>query len=322
MALSSADQAARRRAALLSLLVGILMLVLKLGAYLATGSAIILSDALESVVHVVATGFMFWCFRLAATPPDENHPYGHGRAEPLSVGFEGGMVAIAGLAIAWEAVHGLIHGSAPADLGLGLWLIAAAAVINLALGTHLVRIGRRTGSAILIADGKHVLSDVWTSVGVLIGVGLMLVVPDARVRAWIDGGIALLLAAYIVWVASRLIRESFAALLDEADPALLKRIVDAIAEIRDPRWLDVHQLRCRTAGDHLFVDFHLTVPGEWSVREGHAAVERLEEHVLSRLGRSGSVLIHLDCLKQDEASQPTPLSVSLAIAPQRPPAAT
>ena len=322
MALSSADQAARRRAALLSLLVGILMLVLKLSAYLATGSAIILSDALESVVHVVATGFMFWCFRLAATPPDENHPYGHGRAEPLSVGFEGGMVAIAGLAIAWEAVHGLIHGSAPADLGLGLWLIAAAAVINLALGTHLMRIGRRTGSAILIADGKHVLSDVWTSVGVLVGVGLMLVVPDARVRAWIDGGAALLLAAYIVWVASRLIRESFAALLDEADPALLKRIVDAIAEIRDPRWLDVHQLRCRTAGDHLFVDFHLTVPGEWSVREGHAAVELLEQHVLSRLGRSGSVLIHLDYIKNADDPQPTPLSVALATAPQRPPAAT
>jgi cation diffusion facilitator family transporter len=290
----------RRRAATISLVVGILMLGIKMGAYVATGSATVLSDALESVVHVVATGFMFWCFRLSMTPPDEDHPYGHGRAEPLSVGFEGGMVAVAGLAIAWEALRGLWSGDAPGELGIGLWLIAAAAAINLVLGWYLVRVGRSTGSSLLVADGQHVLSDVWTSLGVLLGVGVMCLVPDHRIRAWIDGGVALLLAAFIVWTASKLIREAIAALLDEADPALLKRIMGAIDEIRDPRWVDVHQLRCRTAGDHVFVDFHLTVPGSWSVREGHDAVERLEGHLLSRLGRPGSVLIHLDYPHDDE----------------------
>jgi cation diffusion facilitator family transporter len=313
------DQLARRRAATLSLGVGVLMLVLKMGAYLLTGSAVILSDALESVVHVVATGFMFWCFRLSETPPDEDHPYGHGRAEPLSIGFEGGMVALAGLAIAWQAIAGLWQAKAPEDLGIGLWLIGAAALINLALGLHLVRTGRRTSSAILVADGQHVLSDVWTSIGVVVGVGLMILIPDHRVRVWLDGAIALLLAGYIVWVASQLIRESFAALLDEADPKLLERIVTAIGEIRDPRWIDVHQLRCRTAGDRVFVDFHLTVPGDWTVREGHDAVELLEHHVLEQLGRPGAVLIHLD-YHERVGGEPTPLSVAVATAPPRPPA--
>ena len=292
--------AVRRRAATISLAVGVLMLVIKMGAYLATGSATVLSDALESVVHVVATGFMFWCFQLSMTPPDADHPYGHGRAEPLSVGFEGGMVAVAGLAIAWEAIHGLWTGEAPGELGIGLWLIAAAAVINLVLGWYLVRVGRTTGSSLLVADGQHVLADVWTSLGVLAGVGVMCLVSDQRLRSWIDGGVALLLAGFIVWTASKLIREAIAALLDEADPELLKRILAAIDEIRDPRWVDVHQLRCRTAGDQVFVDFHLTVPGEWTVREGHEAVERLEQHLLAKLGRSGSVLIHLDYPHGDE----------------------
>ncbi len=312
------DIRARKRAATLSLIVGLAMLGLKMGAYVITGSATVLSDALESVVHVVATGFFFWCFRLSASPPDAEHPYGHGRAEPLSIGFEGGMVALAGLAIAWEAVSGLIRHREADDLGIGLWLIAAAALINLGLGLHLVRTGRRTRSAMLEADGQHVLSDVWTSLGVLAGVGLMLVVPDVRTRAWIDGGVALALAAFMVWAASRLIRTSISALLDEADPALLQRIVAAIAEIRDPRWLDVHQLRCRTAGDHVFVDFHLTVPAEWSVRQGHDAVERLEQHVLERLERPGSVLIHLDYDKTGIGGQ-SPLSVPVATASQRTP---
>ena len=287
-------QTIRRRAALLSLGVGCLMLGIKMGAYLLTGSATVLSDALESVVHVVATGFFFWCFRLTSTPPDEDHPYGHGRAEPLSIGFEGGMVALAGLAIAWEAIQVLWRGSVPGDLGIGLWLIGLAAVINLFLGLYVIKVGKATASSMLIADGQHILSDVWTSVGVLAGVGLMVVVPNPAIRVWLDGGIALLLAGFIVWTASQLIRQAIASLLDEADPALLARITAAIDEIRDPRWVDIHQLRCRTAGDHIFVDFHLTVPGEWSVRDGHDAVEKLERHVLSRLARPGSVLVHLD----------------------------
>lgn len=291
---------ARRRAATTSLVVGFVMLGLKMGAFIATGSSVILSDALESVVHVVATGFMFWCFQLSATPPDDEHPYGHGRAEGLSVGFEGGMVALAGLAIAWEALRGMWRGVQPTDLGLGLWLIASAAAINLALGLYVVRTGRQTGSSLLIADGQHVLADVWTSLGVLAAVATMLVVPDPKWRSWIDGTVAVVLAGYMVWVAARLIRSAFAALLDAVDPVLVQRILDAIAEIREPEWIDVHALRCRTSGDHVYVDFHLTVPSTWTVEEAHRAIDRLEHHVLQRLGRPGAVLVHLDYPHSDD----------------------
>jgi len=314
-----ADQRARSRAAVLSLLVGLLMLALKMSAFVLTGSATILSDALESVVHVVAISFMFWCYRLTLAPPDENHPYGHGRAESLSIGFEGGMMALAALAIAWEAAVGLWYGHRPEQLSIGLWLVAIAAVINLALALHLIHIGKRTRSALLLADGKHVLSDVWTSLGVLVGVGVMLLVPDPRYAVWIDGVTAIVISAYVLYAAAELIRSAIAALLDEADPVLLQRIIDAIAEIREPEWLDVHNLRCRTSGDHVYVDFHLTVPSEWTIAEGHNAIERLEQHVLQRLDRQGSVLIHLDYPHHDDhtpialtAIKPQPMTVELA----------
>ncbi len=318
-----AEQAARRRAARWSLIIGLVMLGLKMTAFVLTGSATILSDALESVVHVFAIGFMFWCVHLAAAPPDENHPYGHGRAESLSIGFEGGMMALAALAIAWEAAVGMWYGHRPEQLGVGVWLIAVAAAINLVLSLYLLRVGRRTRSAILVADGKHVLSDVWTSGGVLIGLGVMIAIPDPHYAVWIDGVVALLIAAYVLYAAAELIRSAIAALLDEADPALLQRIIDAIAEIRQPEWLDVHNLRCRTSGDHIYVDFHLTVPAEWSIQEGHQAIEQLEHQVLQRLDREGSVLIHLDYPHAADhtplplaALKPVPLTVELATRPK------
>jgi cation diffusion facilitator family transporter len=284
----------RHRAAVTSFVVGFGMLAIKMGAYLATGSATILSDALESVVHVAATGFMFFCFRLASQPPDANHPYGHGKAEYLSVGFEGGMILLAALAIVWQAVRDLLSDHRVESLDLGFGLIAGAAVINLALGAYLLRVGKRTNSAILIGDGHHVLSDVWTSLGVLIGLSLMWFVRDDGTRAIIDSVVAIALAIFIVVTASKLIRRAVAGLLDEVDDKLLVRVVDAINEIRDANWIDIHNLRLRSSGDLTYVDFHLTVPAEWTIAQGHASEERLESHILSRLGSRGSVMIHLD----------------------------
>ncbi len=290
----SSEQRTRQRAAVLSLAVGLLMLALKMGAYLLTGSTTILSDALESVVHVAAVLFMFWCFRFASAPPDAEHPYGHGKAEYLSIGFEGGAIALAALAIVWEAVRGLLAGQAPARLDLGIMLVVVASLINLVLGLYLVRVGQRTRSVILVADGQHVLADVWTSLGVLAGVVLMLVVPGVRARAWIDALVAGALAIAILVVGARLLRQSMRGLLDEVDPVALARVVEAINEIRDPAWRDVHNLRLRTSGDFTFVDFHLVVPSQWSVAAAHSAVERLEGHILSALKAKGAVMIHLD----------------------------
>jgi cation diffusion facilitator family transporter len=290
----TADLRTRQRAAVLSLVTGLLMLVLKMGAYLLTGSTTILSDALESVVHVAAVLFMFLCFRFASAPPDAEHPYGHGKAEYLSIGFEGGTIALAALAILWEAVRGLVVEHAPSHMDLGIILVVIASLINLALGLYLLRVGRTTRSQILVADGQHVLGDVWTSLGVIAGVVVMLVVPEGRARAWIDGLVAIALAAFILTVGGRLLRQAMRGLLDEVDPAALARVVASINEIRDPAWRDVHNLRLRTSGDFTFVDFHLVVPSLWSVAAAHSAVERLEHHILSSLKAKGAVMIHLD----------------------------
>lgn len=270
------------------------MLALKMGAYLLTGSATILSDALESVVHVAAVGFMFWCFRFASAPPDAEHPYGHGKAEYLSIGFEGGAIVLAAAAIVWEAVASLVTGKEPQKVDLGLVLIVVAALINLALGWWLVRVGKRTNSALLIADGHHVLSDVWTSVGVVIGVGILWLMPPGPVRGYVDSGIAIALALFILVVGSQLVRQAMRGLLDEVDPHAVERVVAAINEIRDPAWRDVHNLRLRRSGDFTYVDFHLVVPSLWSVAAAHAAVERLEAHILAALSAKGAVMIHLD----------------------------
>ncbi len=288
------------RAALLSLVTGFVMLGLKMGAYVLTGSATILSDALESVVHVAAVSFMFWCFRFASAPPDAEHPYGHGKAEHLSVGFEGGAIVLAAIAIVWQAIAGLLAGHQPHEVGVGFGLIVLAAIINLFLGTWLLRVGRRTKSAILEADGYHVLSDVWTSLGVVIGVGLLWILPPGPLRVWIDSGVAIILAMVILYFGTRLVRQAMAGLLDELDPHAVERVVAAINDIRDPAWRDVHNLRLRQSGDLTYVDFHLVVPSLWSVAAAHAAVEKLEHHILKSLGTKGAVMIHLDHPHKDQ----------------------
>lgn len=287
----------RVRAARLSVVVGLLMLALKMTAYLVTGSSIILSDALESVVHVGATLFMFWCLRVSLRPPDPDHPYGHGKVEHFSVGFEGGMVALAGLAVYWQVGHDLFFGRhVVEDLGKGLWLTGIAAVINLLLGLHLVRTGRRTGSTILVGDGQHVLSDVWTSAGALVGVAVVWLTG----LTWLDTAIAALLATYILVTGLRLVAEAVSGLMDKVDPAEVAKVVAAINEIREDGWLDCHHLRVRSNGERVYVDFHLVVPAEWTVERAHLTSEKLEEHILARLARPGEVMVHIDHTALDQ----------------------
>lgn len=280
----------RTRAALISVLVGIVLLGVKITAYVLTDSLMLLADAMESVVHVGTTLVMFWCLRVAQEPPDDSHPYGHGRVTSLSVGFEGGMVALAGVAVLWEVGKSIWQPYEMASLGIGLWLSAAAAAINLALGWWLVVIGKRTRSAILVADGHHVLSDVYTSAGALIGLGLVL----ATSMVWIDTVVAALLAFLLLGAGLRLVRQAVAGLMDEADPAMLDSVVAVLNELRDPEWLDCHNLRLRQAGDHIYVDFHLVVPAQWTVARAHHVSETIEAAILARLGHAGAVFVHLD----------------------------
>lgn len=282
--------ALRWRTAMLSLAVGCVMLVIKVGAWLATGSVAIMADASESVVHVVTTVIMVWSMRLMLQPPDREHPYGHGRIEHFSIGFEGGMVALAGLAIIGITSYQLVMGYEPSQLGWGFAAMCAAAAINLALGAYLVWVGKRSRTPILVADGVHVLSDVWTSAGV--AVGLLVVWLTGLVV--LDAVIAYMVAAYILWQGIRLVRGAFAGLLDEVDPAVVEGVITVLNQRREEDWIDVHGLRARRAGDDVHIDFHLVVPGERTVREMHGQLDLLEAAILEHLHGRGSVLVHLD----------------------------
>lgn len=284
------DDPRRRSAAVISLAVGILMLVGKWSAYGLTGSQAILSDALESVVHVAATAFALLSLIVASRPPDPKYPYGYGKIGYFSAGFEGALIAIAALLIVYEAIQGFLLGEPLKQLSVGFLLILAASVINLGLGLWLVRRGRETDSLILVADGQHVLTDSWTSFGVVAGIGLVM----ATGWNWLDPTIALLVGLNILRTGFGLVREAFSGLMDRADPELLSRIVATLQAGRSPGWLDLHQLRAWQAGDRTFVDFHLIVPRDWSVVQLHETLERARALLRDELGTTTEPIIHFD----------------------------
>lgn len=284
------DDARRRAAAVLSMVVGFAMLGGKWAAYLLTGSHAILSDALESVVHVAATVFALVSLIVAARPPDPKYPYGYGKIGYFSAGFEGGLIALAALAIFYESIQGFLVGEAPKKLDLGMALIAGASVVNLALGLWLIRLGRRTGSLILEADGQHVLTDSYTSFGVVAGIGLVWWTG----WPWLDPAVALLVGLNILRTGFELVREAYSGLMDRADERLLARIVSALQEGRRPGWLDVHHLRAWQAGDRTYVDFHLVVPPDWTVAQLHEAHDQARDLLRDALGPSTESIIHFD----------------------------
>ncbi len=282
--------ALRRRAAMLSLVIGVGMLFGKWLAYLLTHSHAILSDAMESVVHVAATAFALVSINLAARPPDPKFPYGYGKVSYFSAGFEGGLIALAALAILYESIQGLILGEKLASLDVGLILISVAGGVNLLLGVYLIRFGRATNSLILVADGQHVMADAYTSIGVIVGVSLAWVTG----KTWLDGLTAIAVGCSILWTGWHLVAEAVTGLMDRADPGLLQRIVNALQERRDEGWIDLHQLRAWQSGDRAFVDFHLVVPEDWSVARIHAAHDICHDILRETLGAGTEVIIHFD----------------------------
>ena len=280
----------KRTAALISLGVGIAMLVGKWGAFVLTGSSAILSDALESIVHVVATGFAFLSILLVARPPDPKFPYGYGKIAYFSAGFEGGLIALASVAIVFEAVKGLIFPRDLNHLGTGLGLIAVASVVNLFLGLWLIRKGKASDSLILEADGHHVLADSYTSFGVVAGVALVWITG----RRWLDPVLAIIVGLNILRTGYHLVSEAVLGLMDRADPELLEKIVNALQNGRMEGWMDVHQLRAWKAGDRTFVDFHLAVPPDWTVLRLHEAHDHARAILRETLGESTETIIHFD----------------------------
>lgn len=291
-----AQQRIRVTAGVLSLLVGAGLMAVKFYTYRLTGSAAVLSDALESIINVVASSFAIISIILSAIPPDESHPYGHGKIEFFSAGFEGALIILAALGIFRIGLRDLLAPHPLPELDTGLLLMVAASAVNLALGLGLMRVGRKTRSITLSADGRHVLTDVYTSVGVVAG----LVLVRLTDWYWLDGLVACLVGCHILLTGARLIRTSYQGLMDAADPAVLNEITEVIKAHRRPSWIDIHKLRAWNAGARVHVDLHLILPREMKLEDAHREADDLEAAILAEVPGAESVLVHMDpCRKEN-----------------------
>jgi cation diffusion facilitator family transporter len=291
-AVVSTDAAARARlrAVAISLAVSVVLLAAKYEAYLLTGSTAILSDALESIVNVVAAVFGLGGLVFAGRPADRNHPYGHGKIEFFSAAFEGGLIAFAAVLIVYEVVLSLVRGPEIRAIDVGVAIVLGAGVVNLLLGYYLVRAGRRHDSLTLVADGRHVLADFYTSAGIV--VGLLLVRFTGIV--WLDPVVAAVVALNLLWTGFRLVRHAAGGLLDEEDPTLLKRLLGVLQHHLGQGVIRIHHLRAIRSGRFHHVDAHLVVPEFWSVERSHELAEELAARVIKEMGVEGEMTLHTD----------------------------
>ncbi|MFP3869269.1 MAG: cation diffusion facilitator family transporter [Syntrophobacteria bacterium] len=267
-----------------------MLVAVKFAAYMLTGSAAILSDALESIINVATSGFALYSVYLGGRPPDFRHPYGHGKVEYFSAGFEGALIMLAAVAILYKAIPAFLHERVLIKLELGILVMLGTSLVNLALGISLVRTGRRIKSIAVEADGKHLLTDVYTSVGV---VGGLILVRLTGWQRW-DPLVACIVAVNIVVSGWRLLGESFQRLMDRADPELLGRIVEILNQHRQPEWIDIHQLRARRYGQRVHLDLHLILPRTYGLVEAHAQAKEIERILLESLDEVDEVIVHLD----------------------------
>lgn len=264
-----------KRYAWLSIAAAVATILLKGAAWRLTGSVGLLSDALESFVNLAGALMALAMLSLAATPADDKHAYGHGKAEYFSSAFEGFLILLAAVSIAYTAIERLQHPQAIEDAGIGLLVSVVASVINLLAARALLKAGRAYNSITLEADAKHLMTDVWTSVGVILGVALVWVSG----WLWLDPVLALLVAANIVWTGWHLLRRSASGLMDESIPPEQLTAVEAVFERYRQRGVDFHALRTRQAGRQAFISVHVLVPGGWTVQRGHDLVEQIEAEV-------------------------------------------
>jgi cation diffusion facilitator family transporter len=284
------EERARLRAVVISLAVSVVLLAAKYGAYRLTGSTAILSDALESIVNVVAAVFGLGGIIFAGRPADRNHPYGHGKIEFFSAAFEGGLIAFAAVLIVYEVVLALLRGVEVRALDVGVSIVLGAGLVNLLLGWYLIRTGRKHASLTLVADGRHVLADFYTSAGIVIG---LLLVRFTGI-GWLDPLVAGVVALNLLWTGFRLVRHAAGGLLDEEDTDLLGRLLQVLQPHLGQGVIRVHHLRAIRAGRFHHVDAHLVVPEFWTVERSHELAEDLGERVMKELNVEGEMTLHTD----------------------------
>ena len=277
-------------AARLAFITSLTLLLAKFGAYYLTDSKAVLSDAIESIINVVTAAFLMLSISVSSKPVDENHPYGHGKIESFSAGLEGGLIIIAALIILVEAVPVFFKPQPPRNLGAGLYILGGAGIINLIVGAYLLRSGRKYKSDALSADGRHLLTDFYTSAGVIIG----LLLYRFTGYVWLDPFIACLVALNILIPGIKLFTKSFKNLMDEADPELLERIVQGLNSIKKPGWLYPHKLRALRSGRYHHVDLHISLPHYWTLTQVHEAEQEITKALLEAIGEEGDIMIHID----------------------------
>ncbi len=290
-----------RNMALLSIAAAIVTLALKFGAWYLTGSVSLFSDALESLVNLAAGLMAFWMLTIAARPADAGHAYGHDKAEYFSSGVEGALILVAAVSIIYAAVERFVHPASLSHLGPGLLVSGLAALVNLAAARILLKVAREKDSIALEADARHLLTDVWTSAGVLGGLGVVMFAPPA----WqvLDPLMAVLVGANIVMTGIKLLRRSLNGLMDAALPEQETASIEAAIRAMLPPGSSFHDLRSRKAGPRRFIEFHLLVPGETSVRASHDLCDRIEDEIAGVLAQT-SVNIHVEPIETHSGENP------------------
>lgn len=284
------EQGLAKRAAILSLVVSIALLVAKFWAFRLTRSQAVFSDAMESIANVVAAALALVVLHFAYKPADKDHPYGHGKVEFFSAAFEGGLITFASIMICIAAVQSIVRGPAIERIGIGLFVTVGAGLVNALLGFYLLRTGRRSKSMALEASGHHVLTDFWTSVGVAIGLLLVRVTG----MKWIDPLSALAVGLYLGWTGISLVRRSAGGLLDAEDRGILQDLLELVEDDRPAGIIQLHHVRVMRSGSYHHIDAHCVVPEFWDVAEAHEHTDAFEAKLIRAYSHPGEMHFHVD----------------------------
>ena len=274
--------------------VAVVLFIVKMIAWYVTNSVAILTDALESIVNVVAGLIGVYSLFVSAKPKDDDHPYGHGKIEFISAAIEGTLIAVAGLLIIYQAVSNLITPHTIYKLDYGILLVTITAAVNFIMGSICLRTGRMHNSLPLISSGKHLRTDTWSTAGIIVGLVLLYFTK----LAWLDSAVAIAFAAIIIFTGYKIIRTSIAGIMDEADLELLNKLVDLLNGNRRENSIDLHNLRIIKYGATLHLDCHLTVPWYLNVNEAHEEIEVLSDLVKKEFGEAVELFVHSDACKE------------------------
>ena len=270
--------------------IAILLFILKVFAWYLTRSVAILTDALESTVNVVAGLIGVYSLFVSAKPKDWDHPYGHGKAEFLSAAIEGTLITLAGLIIIYEAIDNFIHPHTLQKLDYGIMLVALTGLINFIAGYFCIKTGKKNNSLALVASGKHLQTDTYSTIGIIIG----LILLYYSKLWWIDSAVAILFAFFIMFTGYKIIRSSISGIMDETDTTLIRQLVLMLNENRRVNWIDLHNLRIIKYGGTLHIDCHLTLPWYLNIKEANIEIDALFEIVKKEFGESMEIFVHSD----------------------------